>query len=319
MSALRRDVPDALPVPDAVLRLDATTLSGLADGDAVSEWSDADGRGWTFNNPAEVYPTYSSDAMNGRPALWFGALTQTRLLCAATFQTRTIFAAYRASSGSHNWGCAGFFGYANNDRGLRFDNNSAWSTSGWNNKAVSFGINGVSGVRTFKNNEAAVVSAEYDSAHAAGTYAVGDYWADTRYNRFYYGWIGELIVYDRVLTDDEKAQVNDYLMKKWGVKEYETPPAMTNVLPETTALTVSGEGVLDLAGGSPNCASRARRRTRSRVGSSATSRSRSWAVRQSTSAAPRCRRRRLPEPAASRTARWRSPRSSRAAWAPRAR
>ena len=38
-------------------------------------------------------------------------------------------------------------------------------------------------------------------------------------------------------------------MKKWSVKEYPFVPTITNALPETTALIVSGEGVLDLAGG----------------------------------------------------------------------
>jgi autotransporter-associated beta strand protein len=253
-----RDVADTLPVADAVLRLDASSLSGFSDGDTVAEWSDADGRGWTFaNSPAEVCPKYAADALNGHPALWFGDLTQTRLICASTFKTRTIFTAYRTASGTHpgNWGCAGFFGYAGQDRGLRFNSSIQWNTGGWNGKSINFAINGVDGVNKFTNNVAVVASAEYDSAHDSGTYAVGDYWADTRYNRFFYGWIGELIVYDRVLTDDEKAQVNAYLMKKWGIREYAAAPALTNALPETTALTVTGAGVLDLAGGSHAVAS----------------------------------------------------------------
>jgi autotransporter-associated beta strand protein len=247
-----RDVANVLPVKDAVLRLDATELSQYADGTRINEWADADGRELKFiNDDIDKCPTFDSQILNGKPGLWFGDAPATKLFCDnTTFQTRTIFAVYRTSPGDHTWACAGFFGRNGADKGLRFNTITQWSSSGWDNKAIYYSINGIGGISSFEKNKTNVMMAEYDSNISAPAYAVGDYWSSATYSsRFYYGWIGELIVYDRVLSDDEKLQVNDYLMKKWSVKEYAVIPSMKNALPETTALTVSGSGILDLAGG----------------------------------------------------------------------
>ncbi len=58
------------------------------------------------------------------------------------------------------------------------------------------------------------------------------------------GTFGEVVAYDRALGDDERSQVEQFLMAKWGI----APEKAANPLPTTTALTVAEGATLDLAG-----------------------------------------------------------------------
>ena len=59
------------------------------------------------------------------------------------------------------------------------------------------------------------------------------------------GDFAEALVYNRLLSDAERAQVETYLNAKWfGI----APPAAVNLLPTNTALTIAASSAFDLAG-----------------------------------------------------------------------
>ena len=68
------------------------------------------------------------------------------------------------------------------------------------------------------NERTASSSASTDSipGDLTGTFAIGKFPPDNFY--WFYGFIGEFIVFDRALTDGEKLKIEQYLSDKWSIK-----------------------------------------------------------------------------------------------------
>ena len=66
--------------------------------------------------------------------------------------------------------------------------------------------NGVVGIRG--------TTAGTPSGIATGGYAIGSRWLGY-YGYYFYGHIAEIIIYDRVVSDSERVQIEEYLWKKW--------------------------------------------------------------------------------------------------------
>jgi len=47
------------------------------------------------------------------------------------------------------------------------------------------------------------------------TQAIGDYWGHTGHDRYFKGYIGEVMVFNRALTDSDRLRINAYLSEKW--------------------------------------------------------------------------------------------------------
>lgn len=62
----------ALPVAGAVLWLDASQITGLSDGNAVSTWPDMSGNGYdATQGTGSAQPTYKTGIVNGKPVVRF--------------------------------------------------------------------------------------------------------------------------------------------------------------------------------------------------------------------------------------------------------
>ena len=240
-----------LPVADNVVRLDAG--AGIekvaADDNRVASWADADGKSFTFANVlpkagetlgyAEIVERDCGPALSFNPQSWI------RLDSGAALSERTIFCVYNLSSAARlGAGFAEVFGSAGVDDGLRQYNNSF-------NDAQTDWVNGVSG-RQITPDTVQLFTREWGTAMSRAAATVGGY---SIWKRPWGGDIHEIVVYDRTLTGTEREAVNDYLMVKWGIRDAKAAEKLTNVLPQTTDVTVGIDGTLDLAGNDQTLAS----------------------------------------------------------------
>lgn len=281
------NVPTNNPVSGATLRLDAsrtdtlTLQSGTVGGESVTfvtEWRDADGLGFAFaNDPANVdndvtdgtkqhWPIFRAGedgVLGGLDTVWFDGVVGRLLSSGTSLTRRTIFAVMRPATGAHprvkyvgqsaDWSCIGLFGQSGADSGLRL-NGGAWATDGWADTPLHIRSDGDE-KNAFTRGNVTMASIEYAASKTVSSLAVGDYWGNGSQMRSMYGDVAEIIVYPDLLGDIARAKVEDYLMKKWGMKDFpEDTVPRKDILPETTVLTLNAPAVLDLAGSSQTLA-----------------------------------------------------------------
>lgn len=166
---------------------------------------------------------------------------------------RTVFIAHRPSEVVD---LANLFGSADGDVGIRSDDSASKDTHRWQNKI------GHTSYKQGADNIYMYVNGEKGSGYAPGEtqvlalripQSVTDNVRITprllRYsNADYRGEIGEVIVFDSELTDDEFAYVNNYLMAKWMGRAAESALPDVQVLPTDTELELTTGTTLDLNG-----------------------------------------------------------------------
>ncbi len=234
-------------------RLDASEASSLTrSGDNVTDWADATGNGVTFSQgTASQQPVYEASAINGLPAIRFGDLASTRLVANQVKTVQTVFIACRMTYAD---GVNGIWGHAGNDKGIRARSLTQWldTSSGANVDDFTWQgqmyINGAAGT-SFTALQPHVLTA-VAAASTPWTTAIGDYWGSAQYNtRYFHGEIGEVLVYDRVLSAGERQAVEAYLSHKWlGT----TTPSR---LSANADMTVAAGATLDLNGQAQTLAS----------------------------------------------------------------
>ena len=231
-------------IPGLGLWLDATQIGGLADGDAVTEWLDVSGKG-LHALPRGTPPVYQAAGMNGRPAVRFtGSATsgQTMVvagwglelsgateytMCFVHERTTTdddVYPIMTSAPGEGAW--LWLTEYENDDMLL-----------GTGPTYRQYKANLVRGtpwsmtVHVLPDDPHFYVNGTEVTVHQPGPggdmeMTVPDVGADALiggYSNMQYGldgWIGEVLWYDRALTDIERGQVDDYLMGKWGLSAY---------------------------------------------------------------------------------------------------
>lgn len=67
-----------------------------------------------------------------------------------------------------------------------------------------------------ENTVSSSVSTSTIPSELTGTFAIGKYPPDNAY--WFYGLIGEFVVFNRALTDNEKLKIEEYLSEKWAIK-----------------------------------------------------------------------------------------------------
>lgn len=68
-------------------------------------------------------------------------------------------------------------------------------------------------------------------------------------NRAWHGYLGEMILFNRVLTKEERTSLEDYLMKKWGVEsEADEAVSVSNTLHPSSPIAFADGTTLDLNG-----------------------------------------------------------------------
>ena len=227
-------------------RLDATQTSSLIrNGDTVTAWEDASGNGVTFSQgtPSQQ-PVYEASAINGLPAIRFGDAGSTRLVANQSVTVQTVFIVCRMTSAD---GANGIWGHAGVDKGIRASIPTQWldPSSGGNEDDFTSGgqmyINGVAGT-SFGYQQPHILTAVAASSASWQT-AIGDYWGSSQYNtRYFHGEIGEVLVYDRVLSSGERQSVEAYLSHKW------LGTTLTSRLSANSDITIASGATLDLNG-----------------------------------------------------------------------
>jgi len=185
----------------------------------VTAWRDASGAGVHFTqaNPARR-PKWVENAINGKPAVLFGdGEVRTRLEADKKAQARTVFIVNHMT---RYVGLGGLWGQSLADQnGLRVHSSTTWRHTGNQADANDFSyngemfINGVAGC-SFAGQPLHIVTAVSTSTRDFQA-ALGDYWFSSQYARYFAGYVGEVLVYNRVLTVEERQSVEAYLTTKW--------------------------------------------------------------------------------------------------------
>lgn len=219
-------------VPNLVLWLDASQVTGLTDGAAVSAWPDASGRAHHATQASAANrPTYRSAALSGKAAMRFDG-SDDYLRIAGTIvggtQARTVFFVARpdvvgnkgvVDLGNGTTLGAGFL--VTPEYGVRVNGGSRlWLPSastqtmqigvlqftGTTTNGISLWINGT--LRSPSSTIAATIQ-------TSGSGSVGTWTAGPIGNNNFDGDIAEIIVYDRALSTTERQAVQQYLDTKY--------------------------------------------------------------------------------------------------------
>lgn len=189
-------------------------------------------------------PTYAADALGGKPCLSFTG--NNALWSSAMSPVRSMFVVV-AANGAQTGNCAGIWGISGMDRGFRFSNNTTSVEGGGGGvrftgpgdwvtlDGVAMGTSGFD----LGNGTVRVIGARMDSAHHTDAYFtdelrlgangatratnLGNYSG----NPSFVGYVGEVLAYDRELSDNEMKQVENYLIAKWKNASWteDDPPA----------------------------------------------------------------------------------------------
>jgi hypothetical protein len=224
------------PIPAAGigLWLVADDAKPGADG-KVASWSNAAVAGVTATaDKPELQPSVVASALNGHAVVRFDGernMLMTNVdISPARMPEATVFAAFNSKAEASS-PLRKLYGDDNGgyDRAVGLD-----SRGGDKNYTVFTG-GGVQGYFTLKANETYVTADQFTKTEFSGwvdgkatlTKVAGS-WGDalpnlyiggtgTSYNEPWQGDLAEIVVYGRVLTDQERMQVEDYLGKKYGV------------------------------------------------------------------------------------------------------
>ena len=237
--------------------LDASAAGTVLGGTNVTAWNDltANARNFTTNVGS---PTYAATAFGSLPGILFGGpLENDRMIGAGGVKARTIIIVNKPTGYSD---LGGIWAGQGEDKSLRIDggNRNVWrgsphleSDGGDGNDFTN--INNAAGTlytttaTTFDSNTEGFGGT--GSAHivvATGNYTPGTtaLGGGAYSTRAYQGYIGEVLVYDSVLSQADRQGVETFLKAKWLTGS--SGPA-SDLLPRGTTLTLSAGTTLELS------------------------------------------------------------------------
>ncbi len=218
----------AAPVAEGlVFWLDASKVGDLQlSGDSVSRWNDRSGNGYYAEQtePA-LQPTYLRNGLNGKGTVDFGDSVYGTLdhpwmqFCDASgadlniSNIRTVFWVAGMDAASNGF----LLGDDNNYHFHRGTENQIWDgANGWAHANIRNGSTYLNGIEV--DGTATVLPTDYSiiSVVTAGNVEASTLTLDRTYRT---GGIklGELLIYERPLTDEERRSVEAYLYQKWMV------------------------------------------------------------------------------------------------------
>ncbi|MDA3927064.1 MAG: hypothetical protein PF904_20505 [Kiritimatiellae bacterium] len=202
-------------------------------------------------------PVYQAKGINGKPAVYFDGLTN-RIATAKKFTQQTVFIV-NLPEGSPQYG--GIWGAEDarrgSDYGIRCVGGNVWA-GGTNlphnyfNTFAKYRINGVEDTH-FIPGQAHILCAQRNRTdQLTMPVALGSYfWPE---GRSYKGNIGEVLAYNRILTEVERQAVENYLSEKWLGRTLHVQAAEAagkeaeRILPATADVRIGKKGTLDLNG-----------------------------------------------------------------------
>jgi len=210
-------------IPDnPVGHFDATELS-LSDGSSVSTWPDESSEGNDLS--AGTTPTYRSSGINGHPAVEFDGTNDFLDVKTATYPSpRTVVMAVEHTDPNDDFAVPFDGGGSNEHRSFVTSNGNVRLVSGSVDISDSTDARDTTSIFVFevdggdsrirRNGQTLVTGGNTSDSDLTG-FTVGAR-GDTSSN-FYPGYIGELLVYNRELTNGEVNGVESSLSGKWGI------------------------------------------------------------------------------------------------------
>ena len=228
-----------------------------------SDYAKLGGQNYTYTAPER----YDEAAFNGKPAVYFGGNNTdgtNHMVSSSTATMRTLFLVCKVNGKAG--GQEGFLNVGSNERGIMV--NTSWSdrfglrpyTSTTYHKygyllhvigesaAYDYTFATATGSPTyFEVPNTFILSAQCDETSGAfSDYQNKTYYLGRGWHRGVRAWFGEVIGYNRLLSEAEVADVEAYLKNKWftvGPAEGAVP-----ALGEDTAVSLKNGGTLDLGG-----------------------------------------------------------------------
>lgn len=239
-SATRIFIDPPLPVTTNLqLHLDANDVTTIThSGGAVSQWDDdSPSENNATQGTGSKQPVYTLNVFGGLPALFFNGSSSSMALDSIPVtgtDPRTVFVVARAEAGTNN----GLISFTDDfsegtgsiwaltaEIGIRYLNSTYIADSDSMIHATDASIatatnaasSNVDDTILYKNGAVIVDSSPSTAAidtNENGSCTIGD---QTNSSNYIHGEIGEILVYDRVLTTDERNSVHTYLSDKWGI------------------------------------------------------------------------------------------------------
>lgn len=215
---------DYRPIPEPVAWWDASTITGVADLQPVSAWSDSSPNGYNATANGSTYPALYASHINGNNSVRFSGSNSFSSLLTSSVNVFTAFmvAAPATMSGNRNILGASTnggmeFRYNNTSRQLVVravlasastsaeyaitQNQYEILNSSWNASSQSIHVNGNLAIQS---NYSPNITAGRTTLIGGGTSGMN-------------GYIAEILIYHRVLSNEERATVNSYLSDKYGI------------------------------------------------------------------------------------------------------
>jgi large repetitive protein len=227
--------PGGLGIVGCIAWWDADQITGASNGAQLASWDDSSGNGNTATQAtALVRPQYIASWTNGQPATSYngtGYTFATTLTQAEVGAAMTVFAVCEVTAATNGAGAADQRVLSNqtsltDSNGVTLDTYAA-SGNAW--RVLASGGEAVAATATL--NTPSIISATFgggseylngDKATGIVNYALttsspyylGSLAGTTRY---FTGRIGEVIVFNRKLTDGERHQIEGYLGTKYNI------------------------------------------------------------------------------------------------------
>jgi autotransporter-associated beta strand protein len=213
-----------LPVSNGlVLRMDASQISGVANGSQLNVWTDASGNSNNAvrqSDSSSGYPQYISNGINSRPVVRFNSGNPTMgdsLKFSRISTIRSVFWVLKENPGlSDTHFLLGDSSSYDFHRGYS-PNGNLWSdlntSSNIKTGTTRLMGNTINGVTTPLPSS----SFQLVSLVTTGNVVAESICQDRVYHGSWQGDIAEILIYDRALTATEEAQVGSYLATKYGL------------------------------------------------------------------------------------------------------
>ena len=226
-----------------------------------SDYVKCGGQNYTYTAPER----YDEAAFNGKPAVYFGGNNTdgtNHMVSSSTATIRTLFLVCKVNgkAGSQE----GFLDVGSTERGIMVNEANStyfamrpYTGTTYHKYGYLLHVIGEDGTfsdytttpntTTYKVPNTFILSAQCDETSGAfGDYQNKTYYLGRGWHRGVRAWFGEVIGYERLLSEAEVADVEAYLKKKWftvGPAEGAVP-----ALAEDTSVSLKNGGTLDLDG-----------------------------------------------------------------------
>jgi PKD repeat protein len=207
---------DPASLPGLVLWLQADALNGLADGAPVTTWPDRSGAGnHASQGVVAKRPVFRAGVVNGLPAVQFDAADDGMATPADAGIPLTIVVVYSSRAAASGHALNGGFSFFMGPYVGRYRNYTGQYATGP-------GVTAGRWLAQTLRQSAGLAQLFVDGVFAASTTRTADPVAlklarEGSYGAILDGWIAEVIVYDRALSDGELADVHGWVRNRYAL------------------------------------------------------------------------------------------------------